>query len=335
MGARQFGKFLPMIEWPMHAPNASACQDQIRRTIAKRIAESGDDLKQIVYLDVLILLNFVVDYFLLLGVKKLNRANTRLRRMMLGSLTAAMCSIAIFLPGENPFLSTLYQLLTALLAVWAAFGFGSLPRYLRLCASFFGVSFAYAGIMFALWMALRPNGMVINNGVVYFDVSPMLLLVSSIVAYLLILLLRRLTARSELHQRTVQLDVVLEGRETSMRALVDTGHSLNDVLSNAPVVVAEYAQIDSILPDNCRRLYREGNVTDVPEGFEKRFRMIPFSTIGGAGMLPAFRADRVILHEEKQSKAISTCVVAVLDSPLGEEYHALVGPEILEQDGRN
>lgn len=285
-------------------------------------------------MDVLVFLNFVVDYFLLVGVKTLNRANIRLRRMLLGALVAALCSITIFLPGDNPFLSTLYQLLTALLVVWATFGFGCVGRYLRLCASFFGISFVYAGVMFALWLTFQPSGMVIQNGVVYFDISPMVLLISSLAAYLAILLLRRLTQRSELHQRTVQLDVELEDRQTSLCALVDTGHSLSDVMSNAPVVVVEYAQIDPILPEHCRKLYREGNITDVPKGFETRFRMIPFSTIGGSGMLPAFRADQVVLHEEQEHKTIPACVVAVLDAPLGEEYHALVGPEIFEYDGR-
>ena len=282
----------------------------------------------------LVLLNFVVDYFLLMGVKKLGHASARLRRMLLGALMAALCSVTIFLPGDNPVLSTLYQVLTALLVVWVTFGFGSPGRYLRLCASFFGISFVYAGVMLALWLAFQPNGMVIQNGVVYFDISPMALLLSSTVAYLVILLLRRLTERSELHQRTVQLDVALEGRQTSLCALVDTGHSLSDVMSNAPVVVAEYAQIDPILPDHCRQLYREGKITEVPKDFEKRFRMIPFSTISGPGMLPAFRADQVVIHEEKEQKSIPACVVAVLDAPLGEEYHALVGPEIFDCDGR-
>lgn len=287
-----------------------------------------------VYLDVLILLNFVVDYFLLMGVKKLNRTDVRLRRMLLGALAAACCSVTIFLPDDNPLLCTLYQVLTALLVVWATFGFGSWGRFLRLCASYFGISFAYAGVMFALWIAFQPGGMVIQNGIVYFDISPMVLLLSSLVAYLAILLIRRLSARSELHQRTVDLEVSLEGRQASLHALIDTGHSLNDVLSDAPVVVAEYSVIDEILPDECRILYREGNVTDVPESFAKRFRMIPFTTISGPGMLPAFRADEVVVHENQQDKTLSSCVVAVLNAPLGEEYHALVGPEIFYHDGR-
>lgn len=296
---------------------------------------SGDFLKQVVYLDVLILLNFVVDYFLLMGVKKLNRTDVRLRRLLLGSLTAACCSVTIFLPDDNALLCTLYQVLTALLVVWVAFGFGSLGRFFRLSASFFGISFAYAGIMFAMWTPFKPGGMVIQNGIVYFDISPMVLLLSSVLAYLVILLIRRLSARSELHQKTVNLDVTLEGRQTSLHALIDTGHSLNDVLSDAPVVVAEYSAVDAILPDECRMLYREGNVTDVPESFAKRFRMIPFTTIGGPGMLPAFRSDEVVVHENQQDKTLSSCVVAVLNAPLGEEYHALVGPEIFYHDGRN
>lgn len=291
-------------------------------------------MKQVVYLDVLILLNFVVDYFLLLGTKKLNRAEPRLRRMLLGAIVAAICSITIFLPSENPLLCTLYQISTALIVVWATFGFGSLSRFLRLCASFFGISFAYAGVMFALWIAFRPGGMVIQNGIVYFDISPMILLLSTLLAYLVILLIRRLSVRNELSQRTVDLDVSLEGKQTTLRALVDTGHTLNDVMSNAPVVVAEYDEVDSILPDECRILYREGNITDVPQNFEKRFRMIPFTTISGPGMLPAFRADEVIVHQQHQNKTLSACVVAVLNAPLGEEYHALVSPEIFYHDGR-
>ena len=291
-------------------------------------------MKQVVYLDVLVLLNFVVDYFILRGVDRLNRTGARLRRLLGGGLTAGMCSASIFLPGENPFLSTLYQLLIAVLVVWVTFGFGSPGRFLRLCGSFFGITLAYAGIMFALWLIWKPKGMVIQNGVVYFDISPMILIVSSLIAYLLLLLLRRITSRTELRQKKVRLNIRLGEEQTSFDALVDTGHSLSDGLSNAPVVVAEYNSIYPIIPPECRRMYQDGNISDIPDDFVSRFRMIPFTSIGGEGMLPAFRPDEVTVLEESASRRVPSCVVAVLDRPLGEEYHALVGPELFNHDGR-
>ena len=287
-------------------------------------------MKQTVYLDVLILLNFAVDYFLLLGVGRLNRLKPRLRRLLLGSLWAAFCSLTLFLPGENPVLTTLYQALTAATTVLVTFGFGGLRRYLRLCAAFFGVSFGYAGLMFALWLAFRPAGMVIQNGVVYFDLSPLLLVLSSLSAYLVFSLLQRLIRRKETDQHTVQLEIHLQGRQALMPALVDTGHSLRDGLSDAPVVVAEYTQLTALLPENCRSLYQSGDWERVPGEFEHRFRMVPFATVGGSGMLPAFRADQVTVQDQRGRRPVPGCVVAVSRVPLGEEIHALVGPQILE-----
>ena len=72
-----------------------------------------------------------------------------------------------------------------------AFIFGNFSKYLSRLFCFYSVSFGYAGIILSLWFLLKPKGVLINNGAVYIDISPYVLLLSFCIGYFILLLLRK------------------------------------------------------------------------------------------------------------------------------------------------
>ena len=288
-------------------------------------------MRQTVYIDILFLLNLFINYFILLMNRKINRVNTPVWRLFLAACLGAACSLFIFIPNMPQILSFFCNLVIAASVVLAAFGFGCLKRFLRLAGSFYLISFLFAGFMMGIWLIFRPNGMVVNNGIVYFNISPFFLLLGTLAVYFILSLVRRLFGAVKREKELYEIEIALDTSCVSMTALVDTGNTLKDVFSDMPVIVTEYQSIRSILPAGAEAAFQKQHLGIVPVQMKNKYRLVPFSSIGGKGMLPAFRADRVSIKQGTKMKKVDRCLVAVSEDNFGGAYHALIGDDLFQE----
>lgn len=79
------------------------------------------------YLDVLLLTNFLMAYFLLLAAGALSGQRGGFVRMLAGSGLAAMSSLILFAPPQPYLVQVVYKITTALAITAAAFGWRSKP----------------------------------------------------------------------------------------------------------------------------------------------------------------------------------------------------------------
>lgn len=266
---------------------------------------------QTVYVDVLVAVNLIIDYFLLLLVTKFLHITVRRRRLLLGALVGAGGSLVILLPSLPPAIDLFVKLSLSLPVALAAFGFHGFRAFLRQVLSFFLLSFAFAGILVAVWYFLAPSGLFVKNSVVYFDVPPLLLIGLTLLSYFVLRLLQRVTGRGPLQHTVCQVRLVLAGQERSLQARVDTGSSLKEPFSGLPVVVAE----KNALPPPPK----------IPA------RVIPFISVGGEGLLRAWRAESCTLVFPGGGICRAECYIAYTEQKLsGGEYQALVPPSMLE-----
>lgn len=283
----------------------------------------------VVYLDVLLTLNLFVNYFLLLTTAKINNLHSKFYRLFFGAAFGALFSLTIFLPEFGALLDTLFKIGMSLGIVFITFSFKSLKRFLKITGTFFGVAFVYAGIMLAFWFAFKPNGMAINNSVVYFNISPVLLIVSTVASYLIITVVRMFTKTKNSECGIYTLEIGYKDKIVRCKALLDTGNSLIDLFTNAPVVVAEYDLVEYMLPVPAREVFA-GLAADVPEEMATRYRLIPYSAVGGKGLLPAFKPDYVTVNQGKKSLKVENVLIAVSKDKLSDDFKALISTELIQ-----
>ena len=201
----------------------------------------------VIYLDELFLLNFVVDYLLLLAAGRLSGEVLRRGWLALGAAIGAAYAAAAVLPGMGFLLHPLCKLGVAVLALLA--GYGKSRRLLRVSLVFFAVSAAFGGGVFALQL-LGGRGLTLQNGIFYSAMDLRLILLSAAGCYVLITLLFQRTARhSGLRRELVPAVLTLEGRRVALTALVDTGNTLTDPATGRPVMVAEGEKVGALFPD--------------------------------------------------------------------------------------
>ena len=282
----------------------------------------------VIYLDELFLLNFVVDYLLLLAAGRLSGEILRRGWLALGAAIGAAYAAAAVLPGMGFLLHPLCKLGAAVLALLA--GYGKSRRLLRVSLVFFAVSAAFGGGVFALQL-LGGRGLTLQNGIFYSAMDLRLILLSAAGCYVLITLLFQRTARhSGLRRELVPAVLTLEGRRVALTALVDTGNTLTDPATGRPVMVAEGETLSPLFPPGTGPGPEDlrdpaGGLARLGEGpLRGRLRLLPYRAVGvDRGLLLAVRVDRARVGGEE----LGPLLVAMSPTPVsdGGSYRALIG----------
>lgn len=271
-------------------------------------------MKQTVYVDVLVAVNVFITYFLLRAVAGFLNLPVRRGRMAAASAAGGMSSLLILLPEMPAVPSALGKLLLSGGIVAIAFGYGGIRRLIRNAAAFFGASFAFAGLMLAVWYFFAPQGLVIRNSIVYFNISPLLLIVLTVVCYLVLSAVGRITGRRAPKGLYCRIVVGCGERSCSCTAKIDTGNSLREPFSNDPVAVVYEPAVRKVVP---------------PPG-SRNLRLVPFDAISGGGVLKAFRPDRLIISCGGRTFRAARSYIAVSKTRPGD-CDALLNPELLEK----
>ncbi len=274
----------------------------------------------IVYMDVLIFLNTLVDYFLLLATAKITNEKTTTFRTVLAALLGGISSIYIYLPQQRIIVEFLYKSAVAFLLTLVCYKLSGVKRYLKNVAVFLVVSCAYGGIMFALWAVFKPFGMVINNSVVYLNISPLMLVIFSTVAYVGFTIGFKIFKKSSPLATRCDVLVAANGREITLSAIADTGNSLEDVFSDSEIIIADKSKVISLFGD-----------TDCLENskYAHLYRLLPCNTVSGYSSLEGFRCEKALVECGSKKITLKKPILAVSKVPLKEDYNAIINPKIL------
>lgn len=268
----------------------------------------------VVYADILILVNFIVDYFLLALTSRFLQKSTVFLRTVLGAAAGGVFSLYIFLPQTNSFFEIAVHVFMCAAMCLITFKMQGIKDFIRSVAVLFAVNFAYSGAMIALWYIFKPYGMVINNSIVYFNISPIFLTVFSLIGYFAVLLFRKIFKKTFTQTTYCEVNITCRGNSLKLSGIVDTGNSLKDVFGISQIFITEYSVIDKIL----------GKEVANPV----RVRKIPCKTVTGESLLDGFRIDGAEIVFNKHKYTFKNPILAVSVTPLND-CKIIVNPESL------
>lgn len=275
------------------------------------------EMKQIIYVDVLLALNFFINYFLLLSVGKVMRGGISRTRICLGAAFGAACSLTLFLPPLHFLAGGFLKLAISSVMVLAAFRVRSVRAFCRYLLTTCAVTFGFGGAMLALWLTVAPRGMYYRNGTVYFSLSPGFVIAVTVACYSVITIAGKICRRLELRGGECRVVIRCEGAECSLRLLCDSGNLLTEPFSGLPVIVARRNSLGNAIPQG------------FPQSGGRNFRVIPYSAVGGEGLLCAFRPECVEISMGRFRRNVD-CYIAVSDELDASEYDGIINPKIYQ-----
>ena len=292
----------------------------------------GIKMQPVVYVDVLLVLNFVVNYLLLCGSGYLAGRQIQRWRVLLAAFLGSLFSLVIFLPALPTISMALVKLLAALLLSLVAFPWIGIWRLVKDTIILFIVSFLLAGILLAVWVQLTPVGMLCYNGVFYFPINLMAFIVITSVAYLFILLFSRIFHGKEQDTDQVEVRLVLHGKSMTLTGRVDSCNHLREPFSGIPVAVCWVKDVAAILPLEvvsmvCSQKLGEISQMDCSLGL----RMVPYHTVAGHGALLALRPDAMFLRTNSRTYQVESVFLGLSPDPIGNgQYNLLLSEEMIK-----
>ncbi len=299
-----------------------------------------------IYLDIVILENIVINYLILLVTAKFSKNKADSFRLLLGAmLGTAYLVLMILLPEMKVYTTALSKLLLSVAMVALAFSFMKLAVFLKTLAMFYASTFLFAGAGFALMFFNREWG-IMRNGVLM-TTMPFLntkwseLLLAFAVALIILRVVWSAIQNKFLREKMmVRLIISFDKKAIELYALVDTGNSLHDPLSNMPVVVVEFSAIKDLLPEDIRCIFEKKSDNDLNtitaaiscSNWFSRFRLIPFTSLGTEnGMLIGFRPDFIEIGNEEAKRGVQDVIIGIYNRALSknEKYKALLSPELM------
>lgn len=253
----------------------------------------------VVYLDLVMGLNFAVDLMLILGTNRLSGFPPGLGRSAAAAALGAAYAGGCMLPGMTFLGNLLWRVVFLCLMGMIAFGWnrGAWKR---------------TGVFILLSMAM--GGMAIAMGR---DDFPVLILSAAVIC-----LLCRLGFGGQVGGRQYMPITVTEGDSSaSVLALMDTGNTLRDPLTGEQVIILGPGEAEKLLHMTRAQLQNPLQTMLAQPG--RGFRLIPYQSVGQpAGLLLAKRFSRVKLGQQNTKAVIAFSPEEI---GKGEGYQALMG----------
>jgi stage II sporulation protein GA (sporulation sigma-E factor processing peptidase) len=271
-----------------------------------------------------------ISYFILLSTVKFLNIKIKRFRLILASLLGGLYSLIIFVPHLHLFFSILLKLVLSALIIFASIGFCSKKMFLKALAVFYLINFVFFAVMFLLWQFSSPNSLLIKNDIVYLNISPIFLAISTIVCYIVFNQLNKIAGKSDPKKTFCDIIINFGNKEKNIRAKIDTGNSLKEPFSSLPVIVAEYSSIEDLAPKEVKNFLLT-NSLDLQDSLKEKpnLKIIPFRAISGTGILPAFKPDKILLKSEEKPLLKEAYVAVCKKGTLPIGFKAIMSEELL------
>lgn len=293
-----------------------------------------------IYAEYLLLENLIINYIILYVTKRFTRTDTNKLRLILASGIGALYTLVIFYPKLMFMSKFLVKISISVLMIIIAFNPAKFKKFLKIFATFYVVSFVFAGASLALFYLTNVR-IYVGKGIFYIKDFPIKILVIAITLSWILIKITWGYIQGKISKDNTYIPIVikLNGKKVNIKALMDTGNSLKDPILNVPVIVVQFSAIKELLPIDIQGIFKrckENNLDIISQVMsnsidEVKFRLIPFKSLGkDNGMLLGFKPDNVIIKNDEE-KIISEIIVGIYNNTLSndDEYMALLHPEIL------
>ena len=146
----------------------------------------------------------------------------------------------------------------------------------------------------------KPNGVVINNSTVYFNVSARILLITALAAYLISVIIIAFIITKQPLKSFYSVTVYHNENKTKF-LFADSGNNLKEPFSISPVIAADNSLLKMPL---CQRL-------------------IPFSSVGERGAF-CFKPDKVEISSSLGSVEINDVYICIKQQCKKGEYQGIL-----------
>lgn len=297
-----------------------------------------------IYIDVVLIENLCMNYIILFATGYILKTKRNPIRLIISSLIGGIYSIIAYMQIVDLYSNMGMKFLLSVIMIYIAYNAKNIKTLAKQIVMFYLVSFVFGGCAFALLYFIKPQEIIMQNGM-YVGTYPLkIALLGGLVGFIITAIAFKVV-KAKLRKKDMfcEIEIYLNEKSIRTKAMIDTGNLLKDPITRMPVIVVQKNILYDIIPykildnleniiggDVSKELYEDGNIEYI-----SKFRVIPFSSIGKQnGLLLGFKASKVETYFDETKKQIQNVVVGIYNQSLSkkEEYCALIGLDLLREE---
>ncbi|MBQ4115742.1 MAG: sigma-E processing peptidase SpoIIGA [Clostridia bacterium] len=289
-------------------------------------------IERIIYGDVLIIINFSMDFLALYITAKIMHLKLNSKRITLSSLIGALYSLVILSLNLSSAISGIISLAMAFLLTVTAYGKQKRITLLKNTVVFYIVNFALGGGITAICNILNiwqnKRNLMINGtfDVLYGDLPFGLLVLLALLCGAFSLVSGKLIKKKSA-EKSCSLHITFNQNSTTLEALVDSGNLLREPLSGKPVIITAFNDMRKLIPIELIPLFKNKDTGCLGNNlYSAKVRIIPISTVNGNNLLFGLLPDKVSVDE----KIVDVYVAITSDNDNFGGFSAVVPLEITQ-----
>ena len=204
-----------------------------------------------IYLDVVLIENLCMNYIILFATGYLLKIKINHIRLVLSALLGGIYSIAAYMQILEIYSNIILKIILSMVMVYIAYNSKNVKQILKQLVFFYLTSFVFGGCAFALLYFIKPEQILMKNGV-YIGTYPIkIAILGGIVGFTIIVIAFRYV-KTKLNKKSMfcELEIYFENKSISTTALIDTGNMLKDPITSMSVIVVEKSILKEILPES-------------------------------------------------------------------------------------
>lgn len=295
-----------------------------------------------IYIDVVLIENLIMNYIILLATGMILKIKIKHIRLIIGSLLGAIYTIIGYIGILEIYSSFILKIILSIMIVYIAYYPQTLKKMWKELLFFYLTSFVFGGVAFSLIYIVKPQEIIMKNGLFLGTYPLKTVILGAIVAFVIIITAFKII-KSKISKKDLicEITVEIEDKKIITKALIDTGNMLKEPITNTPVVVIEHTLLYDVLPKEILNHLEEiigGDFKEIPEEIKNKYvsklKLIPYSSLGKQnGMLLGIKAKKLIIvkGEEKEKIEKENIILGIYDKSLTKkgEYRAIIGMEFV------
>lgn len=293
-----------------------------------------------IYIDIVLIENLIMNYIILFTTAVVLKIKVNHIRLILASLLGAGYSIIAYMGIIKVYSSIILKIILSVLIIYIAFNPQNIKKMCKDLLLFYLVSFVFGGAAFALIYIIKPQNILMKNGLFLGTYTLKTVMLGTVVAFCIIIgafaIIKNKISKKDMF---CEIEILINQKKIKTKAMIDTGNMLKEPITNVPVIVVEHILLYSCMPKEILNNLKEimgGDFKNIPcdiqEKYISKLKLIPFSSLGKQnGMLIGIRPEYVKVITDEQEKINKNVIIGIYEKSLTKkgEYQALIGIELL------
>ncbi len=236
-----------------------------------------------IYIDLVFFINLIMDFYILSGVKFLLKLQTKLYRIILGSIIGSSSILLLFLK-LNTLELNIYKILISIIMTYVTFGKN---KFFNKLFYLYIISIIVGGSLYLINDSLGykvDSFIFINNG--YSINLIILLIISPLIIYLYI---KEFLKFKKKINTTYNVIIKIKNKTINIEAFLDTGNKLIDPYFHRPIILLNKKYI------NLKK---------------HKIIYVPFNSLNNNGILKCIIPEYILIDNKKYDK----CLIGISDN---------------------